>query len=167
MFPVMTGNPHRWLDSREHLRQSEVIMKTYLTPVKEIEKKWHLVDAEGKVLGRLASEIATRLRGKHKPTYSTFMDNGDFVVVVNAAKIQLTGKKWDDKQYHHHTGYMGGLKTMTAKEMLEKKPTDILMLAVKGMLPKNSLGRAQLKKLKIYAGAEHPHEAQQPAVLEL
>ncbi len=142
-------------------------MKTYLTPVKEIEKKWHLVDADGKVLGRLASEIATRLRGKHKPTYSTFMDNGDFVVVVNAEKIHLTGKKWDDKQYHHHTGYMGGLKTMTAKEMLEKKPTEILMEAVKGMLPKNSLGRAQLKKLKIYAGAAHPHEAQQPAVLEL
>jgi len=142
-------------------------MKTYLTPVKEIEKKWHLVDADGKVLGRLASEIATRLRGKHKPTYSTFMDNGDFVVVVNADKIQLTGKKWDDKQYHHHTGFMGGLKTMTAREMLEKKPTEILMLAVKGMLPKNSLGRAQLKKLKIYAGAAHPHEAQQPAVLEL
>jgi large subunit ribosomal protein L13 len=142
-------------------------MKTYLTPVKEIEKKWHLVDADGKVLGRLASEIATRLRGKHKPTYSTFMDNGDFVVVVNAEKIHLTGKKWDDKQYHHHTGYMGGLKTMTASEMLEKKPTEILREAVKGMLPKNSLGRAQLKKLKIYAGAVHPHEAQQPAVLEL
>jgi large subunit ribosomal protein L13 len=142
-------------------------MKTYLTPIKEIEKKWHLVDATDKVLGRLASEIASRLRGKHKPTFSTFMDNGDFVVVVNAEKIQLTGKKWDDKQYHHHTGFMGGLKTMNAKEMLEKKPTEILRMAVKGMLPKNSLGRAQLKKLKIYAGAEHPHEAQQPAVLEL
>lgn len=142
-------------------------MKTYLTPVKEIEKKWHLVDAEDKVLGRLASEIATRLRGKHKPTYSTFIDNGDFVVVINADKIRLTGKKWDDKQYHHHTGYMGGLRTVTAREMLEKKPTDLLMLAVKGMLPKNSLGRAQLKKLKIYAGDTHPHEAQQPAVLEL
>ncbi len=142
-------------------------MKTYLTPVNEIDKKWHLVDASDKVLGRLASEIASRLRGKHKPTYSTFIDNGDFVVVINADKIQLTGKKWDDKQYHHHTGFMGGLKTATAREMLEKKPTEILRLAVNGMLPKNSLGRAQMKKLKIYAGAEHPHEAQQPAVLEL
>lgn len=142
-------------------------MKTYLTPVNEIDKKWHVVDASGKVLGRLASEIATRLRGKHKPTYSTFMDNGDFVVVVNADKIRLTGKKWDEKEYHHHTSYMGGLKTATAREMLEKKPTEIIRLAVQGMLPKNTLGRAQLKKLKIYAGAEHPHAAQQPATLEL
>ena len=142
-------------------------MKTYQTPVNEIEKKWHLVDANGKVLGRLASEIASRLRGKHKPTYSTFIDNGDCVVVINADKIRLTGKKWDDKQYHHHTGFMGGLKTASAKEMLEKKPTEILRLAVKGMLPKNTLGRAQLKKLKIYAGGEHPHAAQQPETLEL
>lgn len=142
-------------------------MKTYLAPINEIEKKWHIVDAEGKVLGRLATEIASRLRGKHKPTFSTFMDNGDFVVVVNAEKVRLTGNKMDDKQYHHHTGFMGGLKTATAKEMMEKKPTEIIRLAVQGMLPKNTLGRAQLKKLKIYAGTEHPHTAQQPTILEL
>lgn len=142
-------------------------MKTYLAPINEIEKKWHIVDAEGKVLGRLATEIASRLRGKHKPTFCTFMDNGDFVVVVNAEKVRLTGNKMDDKQYHHHTGFMGGLKTATAKEMMEKKPTEIIRLAVQGMLPKNTLGRAQLKKLKIYAGTEHPHTAQQPTILEL
>ncbi len=142
-------------------------MKTYLAPLKEIDKKWFVVDASDKVLGRLATEIASRLRGKHKPTYSTFMDNGDFVVVVNAEKIALTGKKWDDKMYYRHSGYMGGLTETTAKEMLVKKPTDIIFKAVKGMLPKNSLGRAQLKKLKVYAGAEHPHEAQQPEKLDL
>ena len=120
-------------------------MKTYLTPVNEIEKKWFVVDAKGKVLGRLASEIATILRGKHKPTYSTFMDNGDFVVVVNADKVKLTGKKMQDKMYYRHSGYMGGLTTLTATELLEKKPTDMLTFAVKGMLPKNSLGRQQLK----------------------
>jgi len=142
-------------------------MKTYLTPVKEIDKKWFVVDASGKVLGRLATEIASRLRGKHKPTYSTFMDNGDFVVVINAEKIELTGKKWDDKKYYHHTGYIGSLKEATAREVLEKKPTDLIFKAVKGMLPKNSLGRAQLKKLKVYAGADHPHTAQQPEKLDI
>jgi len=142
-------------------------MKTYLAPIDKIEKKWHIVDADGKVLGRLATEVASRLRGKHKPTYCTFMDNGDFVVVVNAEKIRLTGKKMEEKLYHHHPGFMGGLKTATAKEMMEKKPTEIIRLAVQGMLPKNSLGRAQLKKLKIYVGTEHPHAAQQPTILEL
>lgn len=142
-------------------------MKTILTPPKEIEKKWYVVDASSKVLGRLASEIATRLRGKHKPNYSTFMDVGDFVVVVNAEKVRLTGKKMDDKVYYHHTGYIGGIKSMTAKEMLEKKPEEVLRKAVKGMLPKNTLGRAQLKKLKIYSGSEHPHEAQQPETLDI
>ncbi|MFW8601772.1 50S ribosomal protein L13 [Desulfobacterota bacterium M19] len=142
-------------------------MKTYLTPVKEIERKWYIVNADGKVLGRLASEIATRLRGKHKPTYSTFMDNGDFVVVINAEKIKLTGNKLKDKMYYRHSGYMGGLRETSAGEMLEKKPTELLMAAVKGMLPKNSLGRTQLKKLKVYAGDRHPHEAQQPAELDL
>ncbi|MDH5299490.1 MAG: 50S ribosomal protein L13, partial [Desulfobulbaceae bacterium] len=105
--------------------------------------------------------------GKHKPNYSTFMDNGDFVVVINADKVQLTGKKWDDKKYYHHTGYMGGIKEMSAKELLEKKPEDLIFNAVKGMLPKNTLGRTQLKKLKVYAGSEHPHVAQQPETLEL
>lgn len=142
-------------------------MKTYLTPVKEIERKWYMVDAQDKVLGRLASEIAIRLRGKHKPNYSTFMDTGDFVVVVNAEKVRLTGKKWDDKKYYRHSGYIGGIKERTAKEVLEKEPEELLRKAVKGMLPKNTLGRDQLKKLKIYAGTEHPHEAQQPETLEL
>ena len=142
-------------------------MKTYLTPIKEIEKNWYVVDAEGKVLGRLASEIATRLRGKHKPNYSTFMDVGDFIVVINADKVKLTGNKLENKKYYHHTGFIGGIKETTAKELLEKKPTEVLHKAVKGMLPKNTLGRAQLKKLKIYAGNEHPHQAQQPVALEL
>lgn len=140
-------------------------MKTYLAPVNEIERKWYVVDAEDKILGRLATEIASRLRGKHKPTFSPFIDNGDFIVVTNAEKIQLTGKKWDDKKYYHHTGYIGGIKETTAKELLEKHPTDLVFKAVKGMLPKNKLGRAQLKKLKVYAGSDHPHKAQQPAEL--
>ena len=142
-------------------------MKTYLAPVNEIEKKWYVVDAENKVLGRLAAEIATILRGKHKPTFSPFIDNGDFIVVTNAEKIQLTGKKWDDKIYYRHTGYMGGLKETRAKELLVKEPTDLIRFAVKGMLPKNKLGRAQLKKLKIFTGTEHTHEAQQPAKLDI
>lgn len=142
-------------------------MKTYLTPVNEIEKKWYVVDAENKVLGRLASEIASRLRGKHKPTFSTFIDNGDFIVVTNAEKIVLTGNKMNDKKYYHHTGYIGGIKETTAKELLAKHPTDLITKAVKGMLPKNKLGRAQLKKLKVYAGKNHPHAAQEPADLVL
>lgn len=142
-------------------------MKTYLAPVNEIEKKWYLVDAENKVLGRLASEIANRLRGKHKPTFSAFIDNGDFIIVTNAEKVQLTGNKLNDKKYYRHTGYMGGLKETTAKEMLVKHPTELLMHAVKGMLPKNKIGRAQLKKLKIYTGKDHPHAAQQPAALDI
>ena len=142
-------------------------MKTYHTPVKEIERKWFVVDAENKVLGRLASEIATRLRGKHKPNYSAHMDVGDFIVVVNAEKVKLTGNKFDDKVYYHHSGYMGGLKERSAREVLEKKPTELLRMAVKGMLSKNSLGRKQLKKLKIYTGGEHPHAAQQPEMLDI
>jgi large subunit ribosomal protein L13 len=142
-------------------------MKTYHTPVKEIERKWFVVDAENKVLGRLASEIAIRLRGKHKPNYSTHMDVGDFIVVVNAEKVKLTGNKLEDKIYYHHSGWIGGLKERSAKEMLEKKPTELLKSAVKGMLTKNSLGRKQIKKLKIYTGDEHPHGAQQPEMLEI
>ena len=142
-------------------------MKTYLTPVNEIEKSWYVVNAEDKVLGRLAAEIAHRLRGKHKPSYSTFMDNGDFIVVTNADKIRLTGNKWEDKIYYHHTGYIGGIKSKNASEMMVSHPTDLLMKAVKGMLPKNKLGRAQLKKLKIYTGNEHPHAAQQPVELDI
>lgn len=142
-------------------------MKTHLTPVKEIVKNWYVVDAEDKILGRLATEIATRLRGKHKPNYSPFMDVGDFIVVVNAEKIRLTGKKLTDKMYYRHSGYMGGLTEQTAKEVLEKKPEELIRAAVKGMLPKNTLGRAQLKKLKVYAGGDHPHAAQQPVALAI
>jgi large subunit ribosomal protein L13 len=142
-------------------------MNTYHTPVKEIERKWFVVDAENKVLGRLASEIAIRLRGKHKPNYSNHMDVGDFIVVVNAEKVKLTGNKLNDKIYYRHSGWIGGIKERSAKEMLEKKPTELLKFAVKGMLTKNTLGRKQLKKLKIYTGSEHPHAAQQPETLEI
>ncbi|MCJ7600257.1 MAG: 50S ribosomal protein L13 [Desulfobulbaceae bacterium] len=142
-------------------------MKTILTPVKEIERKWLVVDAQGKILGRLASEIARRLRGKHKTNFSTFQDTGDFVIVVNADKVRLTGRKLDNKIYYNHSGYMGGLRERTAKEVLAKSPEELIYIAVKGMLPKNTLGRTQLKKLKVYAGSEHPHEAQKPENLEL
>ncbi len=142
-------------------------MKTYLAPVNEIDRKWYVVDAENKVLGRLASEIASRLRGKHKPTFSPFMDNGDFIIVTNADKIQLTGNKLDNKKYYRHTGYIGGIKEASARELLVKHPTDLITKAVKGMLPKNKIGRAQLKKLKVYASANHPHTAQQPEVLDI
>ena len=142
-------------------------MKTYHTPVKEIERKWYVVDAEGKVLGRLASEIATRLRGKHKPNFSSHMDVGDFIVVVNAEKVKLTCNKLADKMYYHHSGYIGGLREQTAKEVLEKKPEELLKSAVKGMLSKSNLGRQQFKKLKVYAGSDHPHAAQQPEQLDI
>ncbi|MCI5221680.1 MAG: 50S ribosomal protein L13 [Candidatus Electrothrix sp. AR4] len=142
-------------------------MKTYYTPVNEIDRNWFVVDADGKVLGRIATEIARRLRGKHKPTFCNFQDNGDFIIVVNADRVHLTGTKWDDKVYYRHTGYMGGIKSQTAKEVREKSPEDLITMAVKGMLPKNKLGRAQLKKLKVYAGADHPHEAQQPEILDI
>ena len=142
-------------------------MKTYHTPVEEIERKWYVVDAEGKVLGRLASEIATRLRGKHKPNFSSHMDVGDFIVVVNAEKVKLTGNKLADKMYYHHSGYIGGLREQTAKEVLEKKPEELLKSAVKGMLSKSNLGRQQFKKLKVYAGSDHPHAAQQPEQLDI
>ncbi|TBV79450.1 MAG: 50S ribosomal protein L13 [Desulfobulbaceae bacterium] len=141
-------------------------MKTYLAPVKKTERKWYVVDADNLILGRLASEIATRLRGKHKPIYSTFMDTGDFVVVLNAEKVQLSGKKWDNKIYYWHTGYMGGIKEETAIKLRDRQPEELVYRAVKGMLPKNSLGRKQLKKLKVYVGAEHPHQAQQPEILK-
>ncbi|NOQ45254.1 MAG: 50S ribosomal protein L13 [Desulfobulbaceae bacterium] len=142
-------------------------MKTYYTPVNEIERKWYVVDADGKVLGRIATEIAHRLRGKHKPTFCNFQDNGDFIVVINADKVHLTGNKWDQKTYYHHTGYVGGIKSQTAKEMRDKTPEDLVRIAVKGMLPKNKIGRAQLKKLKVYAGDKHPHQAQQPENLDI
>jgi len=136
-------------------------MKTYVAKEQEVIRNWYLVDASDKVVGRMATQIAMRLRGKHKPIFTPHADTGDFVVVVNAEKVVFTGKKWDKKTYYRHTGYMGGLKEITAKKLLEKKPEEILRFAVKRMLPKNSLGRRQLKKLKIYAGPGHPHEAQQ------
>jgi large subunit ribosomal protein L13 len=142
-------------------------MKTFVAKENEIDKKWYLVDAKDQVLGRLATQIAMRLRGKHKPIFTPHADTGDFVVVINADKVTLTGRKWTNKIYYHHTGYIGGLKQISAKKLHEKKPEDILRFAVKGMLPKNSLGRRQLKKLKIYTGADHPHEAQQPEKLEI
>ena len=142
-------------------------MKTFLMPVNEIERMWYLADADGKVLGRIAVEIARRLRGKHKPTFCNFQDNGDFIIVVNADKVHLTGKKWDDKVYYRHSGYPGGMTTQTAREVLAKKPEELIRMAVRGMLPKNKIGRAQLKKLKIYTGTKHPHQAQQPELLEI
>lgn len=142
-------------------------MKTFYTPVADIERKWYVANAEAKILGRFAVEIANRLRGKHKPCFCNFQDNGDFVVVVNAEKVALSGKKLDDKKYYRHTGYMGGIKEQTARDVLTKRPEELIRMAVRGMLPKNRIGRAQLKKLKIYAGAEHPHAAQQPETLDI
>ena len=142
-------------------------MKTFVAKEHEIEKNWHLIDASDKVLGRLATEIATILRGKNKPIFTPHMDAGDYVVVVNAERVLLTGNKLEKKTYYRHSGYVGGLKKTTAKEMLEKKPENLIKLAVKGMLPKTSLGRRQLTKLKIYTGPDHPHQAQQPVKLEI
>jgi len=140
---------------------------TYMAKASEIERKWYVVDAEGKTLGRLASEVASILRGKHKPTFTPHVDTGDHVILINADKIELTGKKLSDKIYYRHTGFAGGLKTRTAGEMRAKYPTKMLELAIKGMLPKGSLGRQMGKKLHVYAGSEHPHEAQKPEVYEL
>lgn len=137
-------------------------MKTFSAKAKEVKQDWYVVDASGKVLGRLASEIAVRLRGKHKAIYTPHVDTGDFIVVVNAQKISLSGKKLTDKMYYSHSGYPGGLKETTAAKMLSEKPENLIRIAVAGMLPKNSLGRKMLKKLKIYSGGAHPHEAQCP-----
>ena len=137
-------------------------MTTPMAKKGKVEQKWHLVDANGKTLGRLATRVAMLLRGKHKPIYTPHVDTGDFVIVVNAEKITLTGKKWTDKVYIHHSGYPGGLKTITAGKMREKKPERLVTMAVQGMLPKNKLGRKMIKKLKVYPGEAHPHQAQQP-----
>ncbi|GMT47062.1 MAG: 50S ribosomal protein L13 [bacterium] len=142
-------------------------MKTCFAKKGEVERKWYLVDASDKVLGRLATRIATYLRGKHKARFTPNIDTGDFIVVVNAEKVTLTGKKLDDKIYYHHTGYPGGIKAETARKRLQRKPEAVIMDAVWGMLPKNRLGRAMLKKLKVYRGAEHPHESQQPETITL
>jgi len=142
-------------------------MKTYNPKPGEIERDWLIVDAEGKTLGRLATQIAERLRGKHKPQFAPHVDTGDFVVVVNAEKIAVTGKKLKQKIYYKHSGYPGGLRERTLEEQLNRQPTEVLRKAVKGMLPRNRLGRQQLTKLKIYAGPEHPHDAQAPTTLEV
>lgn len=142
-------------------------MKTYQPKKEEIVRRWYLVDAKGKVLGRLAANLARVLRGKTKAIYAPHLDTGDFVVVVNAEKVSLTGKKMKDKKYYHHTGYPGGIRETSAEKLLAKKPTELLRRAVKGMLPKDSLGRQMLRKLKVYAGPSHPHEAQKPVPLDL
>jgi large subunit ribosomal protein L13 len=152
------------LDESELLRYRE--MRTHSTKPSEIERQWYVVDAEGQTLGRLASEIAKILRGKHKPIYSPHLDTGDYVVVINAEKIHVTGRKMDQKIYYRHSGYPGGLKEVTLREQLEKHPRRVIRSAVKGMLPHNPLGRSMLRKLKVYAGDAHPHQAQQPRALE-
>ncbi len=142
-------------------------MKTYSAKPYEVDQKWLLVDAEGQTLGRMATKIATRLRGKHKPEYTSHVDTGDFVVVINADKVQVSGNKAKGKIYHTHSGFPGGLKSLSFEKLLEKAPERVIQLAVKGMLPRNPLGRAMFKKLKVYAGTEHPHGAQQPQMLQL
>ena len=142
-------------------------MSTYFPKQGEIVRKWYVVDASGQTLGRLATQIADTLRGKRKPTYTPHVDTGDFVIVVNAEKIAVTGNKREDKMYYRHSGYPGGLKSRSLNEMLERRPEEVIRLAVKGMLPRNRLARKQLTKLKVYAGPEHPHAAQQPQPMEI
>ena len=142
-------------------------MKTISAKPGSVEQQWFVVDANGKTLGRMASEIAARLRGKHKAEYTPHVDTGDYIVVVNAAKVRVTGSKTTDKTYFHHTGFPGGMKSITFDKLIEKSPEQAIELAVKGMLPRNPLGRAMARKLKVYPGAEHPHAAQQPKALEI
>jgi large subunit ribosomal protein L13 len=141
-------------------------MKTYSAKTNEVDQAWLLVDAEGQTLGRMAAEIAHRLRGKHKPEFTSHIDTGDFVVVVNCEKVKVTGNKAKDKIYHAHSGYPGGLKSISFEKLIERAPERVIQNAVKGMLPKNALGRAMFKKLKVYAGSEHPHGAQQPQTVK-
>ena len=142
-------------------------MKTYSAKAQAVEHDWYVVDAEDKTLGRLASDIAMRLRGKHKPEYTPHVDTGDYIVVINCEKVRVTGNKAKDKTYYHHTGYPGGIKDISFEKLIEKAPERVLQKAVKGMLPKGPLGRAMFKKLKVYAGGEHPHTAQQPRELKI
>jgi large subunit ribosomal protein L13 len=143
------------------------VKRTYVTKPEDIQRNWYVVDASGQTLGRLASEVAKIVRGKHKPIYSPSVDVGDFVIVVNADKIHVTGRKLDQKVYYRHSGYPGGLKEIPLSRMLEEHPTRVIEHAVRGMLPKNRLGRKMIRKLKVYAGSDHPHQAQQPEPLEL
>ena len=142
-------------------------MKTYSAKPGEVSRDWFVVDAADKTLGRLASEIAHRLRGKHKPEYTPHVDTGDYIVVINAEKVRVTGAKATDKMYHRHSGYPGGLKSMSFEKLIDKAPERVIQGAVRGMLPRNPLGRAMFRKLKVYAGAEHPHAAQQPQALNI
>ncbi|MDA2919354.1 50S ribosomal protein L13 [Desulfobacterota bacterium AH_259_B03_O07] len=142
-------------------------MKTYMARSEDIQKKWHVVNAEGKIVGRLATKVATILRGKDKPQFTPHADCGDFVIVVNAEKVNFSGKKWIQKTYYRHTGYPGGLRSITADKLLEKKPEEIIKKAVWGMLPKNKWQKKLIQRLKVYTGDEHPHEAQSPEVLEV
>jgi large subunit ribosomal protein L13 len=142
-------------------------MSTQVAKQSEVNRSWFVVDMNDQVLGRAATEIARILRGKHKPIYSPSVDTGDFVIVVNAEKLKLTGNKLTDKKYYHHTGFPGGIRSITAEKLIEKKPEELIKKAVKGMLPKNKLGRQMIKKLKVYSGGEHPHSAQQPKALSL
>lgn len=143
------------------------IMKTLSAKTIPENRKWYVVDATDRTLGRLASQVASRLRGKHQPSFTPHADTGDFIVVINAEKVKLTGRKWEQKTYYRHSGYMGGIKAITAQKLREKRPEDLVRYAVWGMLPKNRLGRQLYKKLKVYAGTDHPHEAQQPQPLDL
>ena len=143
------------------------IMKTFSAKTEEVSREWLVVDAAGQTLGRLATEVARRLRGKHKPEYTPHVDTGDYIVIVNAEQVQVTGRKATDKMYYHHTGFPGGLKEASFEKLIERRPEKVIELAVKGMLPKNPLGRAMYRKLKVYAGAEHPHAAQEPKPLAL
>ena len=152
---------------RDPCRPVLAIMKTFSAKPETVERGWYLVDADGKTLGRLATELARRLRGKHKPVFTPHVDTGDYIVVINAEKVRVTGRKLKDKIYHHHTGYIGNLKSESLEKLLARAPERVLLQAVQGMLPHNSLGRQMIKKLKVVAGETHPHEAQQPIALEI
>ena len=165
--PTTRGEVPARRNQPDHVPRSHRAMKTFTAKNETVQRDWYLVDATGKTLGRLASELARRLRGKHKPVYTPHVDTGDYIIVVNAEKIAVTGKKLSDKKYHRFTGYIGNLKTETLSEALQRHPERVIEIAVKGMLPKNPLGRAMFKKLKVYRGPEHPHAAQQPQVLEI
>ncbi len=142
-------------------------MTTVSAKAADVRREWYVIDAENKTLGRMASEIASRLKGKHKPIYTPHVDTGDYIVVINAEKLRVTGNKRQNKMYHHHTGYIGNLKSISLEKLLDKAPERVLQHAVKGMLPRNPLGRAMFKKLKVYAGNDHPHQAQQPKPLDI
>lgn len=144
-----------------------ISMKTFVAKPETVKRDWYIVDAEGKTLGRIATQIASRLRGKHKPEYTPHVDTGDYIVVINADKVTVTGKKTTDKIYYRHSGFMGGIKSITFDKLIAKKPEMVIELAVKGMLPRGPLGRAMFRKLKVYAGTEHKHAAQQPQVLDI